>query len=81
MHRFDTKQFVVKVKVEILAINELWSRFLVKDDQFYRKARLTCPLYRQTKNICMGIYVFKRVFNVWHMLKKVCQYNNILWRQ
>ena len=28
MHRLDTKQLVVKVKVEILTINELWSRFL-----------------------------------------------------
>ena len=28
MHRFDTKQFVVKVKGEILTVNELWSSFL-----------------------------------------------------
>ena len=28
MYCFDTKQLVVKVKVEILTVNELWSRFL-----------------------------------------------------
>ena len=52
--------------------------FLVKHNQFYREARLTCPLCRSTEDICKGIYVFKRVFNVWHMLKKVCQCNNSL---
>ena len=77
MHRLDTKQFVVKVKVEILTVNELRSRFLWKY-QFYREERLTCPLYRSTEDICIGVCVFKRVFNVWHMLKKVCQCNNIL---
>ena len=44
--------------------------FLVKHNQFYREARLTCPLYRSTEDICIGICVFKRVFNVWHILKK-----------
>ena len=71
MHCFDTKQLVVKV--EILTDSELWSRslwtFLVKYNQFYRETRLTCPLYRTTKDICICIYVFKRVFKVWHMLK------------
>ena len=43
-----------------------------------RSERLTCPLYRQTEDICICIYVFKRVFNVWHMLKKVYQCNCIL---
>ena len=42
----------------------------MKHNQFYREARLTCPLYRSNEDICIGIYVFKRVFNVWHMLKK-----------
>ena len=42
----------------------------MKHNEFYREARLTCPLYRSTEDICIGIYVFKRVFNVWHMLKK-----------
>ena len=51
---------------------------LVKLNQFYREARLTCPLYMSTEDICIGICVFKHVFNVWHMLKKVCQCNNIL---
>ena len=117
----------MKVKVEFLAVNELWSRFLwngmptegayssgdlvlshfgsckcsksnvetnlswtclvsgllsfehpsvllflllMKRYQFYREARLTCYLYRQTEDICIGICVFKRVFNVWYMLKK-----------
>ena len=46
--------------------------FLVKHNQFYREARLTCPLYRSTEEICIGICVFKRVFNVWHILKKKC---------
>ena len=44
--------------------------FLVKDNQFYGEARLTCPLYRSTEDICLGICVFKHVFNVWHILKK-----------
>ena len=70
MHRFDTKQLVVNMKVEILTVNEFCSRFLVKRNQFYLEARLTCPLYRPTEDICIGIYVSKRVFNVWHMLKK-----------
>ena len=43
--------------------------FLVKQNQFYREERLTCPLYRPTEDICIGIYVLKRVFNVWYMLK------------
>ena len=49
-----------------------WSlvSFLVKHNQFYREVRLTCPLYRSTEDICIGICVFKRVFNVWHILKK-----------
>ena len=42
----------------------------MKHNQFYREAILTCPLYRPTEDICMGIYVFKHVINVWHMLKK-----------
>ena len=42
----------------------------MKHNQFYREARLTCPLYRSTEDICIGIYVFKHVFNAWHMLKK-----------
>ena len=42
----------------------------MKHSQFYREARLTCPLNRSTKDICIDIYVFKRVVNVWHMLKK-----------
>ena len=44
--------------------------FLVTHNQFYREARLTCPLYRSTKDTCICIYVFKRVFNVLPMLKK-----------
>ena len=28
LHRLDTKQLVVKVKVEIWTVIELWSRFL-----------------------------------------------------
>ena len=54
--------------------------FLVNHNQFYREARLTCPLYNLTEDICIpvGIRVYKRVFNVWHMLKKVCQCSNIL---
>ena len=44
--------------------------FLVKHNQFFREARLTCPLYRSAEEICLGICVFKRVFNVWHILKK-----------
>ena len=68
MHRFDTTQLVVNVKVDILDVHELWSR-----NQFYREARLTCPLYRQTEDICIGIYEFKRVV---HVDKKVCQCNN-----
>ena len=42
----------------------------MKHNQFYREARLTYPLYRSTEDIRIGIYVFKRVFNVWPMLKK-----------
>ena len=80
MHRFDTKQLVVNMKVEILTvdINEFCSRFLAKRNQYYLEARLTFPLYRPTEDICIGIYVFKRVFNVWHMLNKVYQCNSIL---
>ena len=37
MHRFDTKQLVVKVKVEILIVNELWSRFLWHITRFIEK--------------------------------------------
>ena len=42
----------------------------MKHNQFYRETRLTCPLYRPKEDICIGIYVFKRVFNVWHRLKR-----------
>ena len=42
----------------------------MKHNQFYREVRLTCPLYRSTEDICKGICVFKRVLNVWHILKK-----------
>ena len=52
--------------------------FLVKHNQFYRETKLTCPLYRSTEDMCIGICVFKRVFNVCaHFVKKVCQCNNI----
>ena len=54
----------------------------MKNNQFYRETRLNCPLYIQTEDICIGIYVFKRVCNVLHnMLKKVCKCNifNNLW--
>ena len=69
MHRFDTKQLVVNVNVEILTVNEHLVSFLVIHNQFYREAGLTCPLYRPTEDKCIGIYVFKHVFNAWHMLK------------
>ena len=42
----------------------------MKQYQFYREARLTYPLYRQTEDICTSINAFKRVCNVWHMLKE-----------
>ena len=35
--------------------------FLVKHNQFYREARLTCPLYRSTEDICIDICAIKRV--------------------
>ena len=35
--------------------------FFVKHNQFYREARLTCPLYRSTEDICIGICVFERI--------------------
>ena len=38
MHHFDTKQLVVKVKVEILTFNELWFRFLWNITSFFREA-------------------------------------------
>ena len=37
MHRLDTEQFVVKVKVEILTVNELLSRFLWNITSFIEK--------------------------------------------
>ena len=37
MHRLDTKQLVVKMKVEILTVNELWSRFLWNMTSFIEK--------------------------------------------
>ena len=43
----------------------------MKHNQFYREARLNCSLLRQIEDICIGINVFKRVFNVWHMLKNI----------
>ena len=52
--------------------------FLVKHNQFYREAKLICSLYRSTEDICIDICVYQRVFNVWHILKQVCQCNNIL---
>ena len=39
----------------------------MKHNQFYREARKT--LYISTEDIGIGIYVIKRVFNVWHMLR------------
>ena len=46
--------------------------FLEKHNQFYREARLTCPLYRSTEDICIGIYIFKRFFQrVAHVEKSV----------
>ena len=53
-------------EVEILTDNELWFHFLVKQNQFYREARPTCPWHRPTEDICIGMFVFKRAFNVWH---------------
>ena len=37
MHRFDTKQLVVKVKVESFTVNEFWSRVLRKIFSFIEK--------------------------------------------
>ena len=37
MHRFDTKQLLVNVKVEIGAVNELWSRLLWNITSFIEK--------------------------------------------
>ena len=37
MHRLDTKQLIVKVKVEILTVNELWFRFLWNIASFIEK--------------------------------------------
>ena len=45
--------------------------FRVKQHLFYQEATLTCPLYRLTEDICIGICVFKSVFNVWQVLKKL----------
>ena len=40
--------------------------FLVKHNQFYREARLTCPLYRSKEDICINIYVLKSVLMQQH---------------
>ena len=37
MHRFDTKQLVVKVKDEILTVHDILSRFLWKITSFIKK--------------------------------------------
>ena len=44
--------------------------FLVKHNQFYREAKLTCPLYRPTEDICIRIYVFKRVLTCGTYIEK-----------
>ena len=55
-------------KVEVLTVNEFWSCFF----QFYRKARLTCPLYRSTEDICRGINFILTCFqHVTHVEKSL----------
>ena len=45
-------------------IDSQWTlvSFLVKNNQFYREARLTCRLYRPSEDIWTGIYVYLIVF-------------------
>ena len=65
----------MNVKLTPLLFRQL---YFLWNNQFYREAWLTCSLYRPTEDIWIVIYYFKRGFNEWHMLKKVCQSNNIL---
>ena len=57
----------------------------MKHNQFYREARLTCPLYRPTEDMCISIYVFKGVFNACHMLEKSVpmqqHFEQYVWKQ
>ena len=49
MHRLDTKQLVVKVKVEILTLNDLLSRFLWNITSFIEKQDLLALYTDQQK--------------------------------
>ena len=49
MHRLDTTQLVVKVKVDILTVNELWHRFLWNLTNFIEKQDLLALLTGQQK--------------------------------
>ena len=69
MHRFDRKQLTSSESESRMSMNLVSSR--LKHNQFHREAKLTCLLYRRKEDMYIRIYVFKRVFNVWNMLKNV----------
>ena len=76
--RFATTKLAVKVKVENLTVNELWSRFFSNLASFFR-SKTNLPLIN-TKRRHTNKHRYLRIvqfFNVLHILQKVCQCNNI----
>ena len=47
----------------------------------YREARLTCPFYRSTEDICIGICVFKRVTHVEKSVSMQPHFEQFAWKQ
>ena len=44
--------------------------FCIKAVLFSDKLPLICPRLWPIEDICIGLYVLKRLLNVWHILKK-----------
>ena len=44
--------------------------FVSKRCIYLKKISLTCPRLWPKEDTCIGLYVLKRLFNVWHILEK-----------
>ena len=71
MHRFDTEQLVVKVKIEILSVNELWFRFLWNITSITEKQDLLA-LYTDQQKTYAYVFMYLNVFSTCDTCWKKC---------
>ena len=84
MHCFDSKQLEMKVKVDILTVNELWSRILWNITSFIEKLDLFV-LYTDKHKTNAYVFIYLNVFSTfgtcWKKFVNAAKFSTIKWKQ